>query len=138
MPYADDDDEDGIYAQVYEAYNISSSDPDSPLPPPATIHVAVHDWMVAQLNIEITVASARIVELRQALTAERATRLGYPGDFRAASPAIARREIDGIEVRTRVQMRMTSVGGYIPVVDTEMMIAGAMRRVHDLTRSDSD
>ena len=92
--------------------------------------------MVAQLNAEITAASARIVELRQALTAERATRLGYPGDFRAASPAIARREIDGIELRTRVQMRMTAIGGYIPVVDAELMLAGAMRRVRDLTHSD--
>ncbi|KAL8120501.1 hypothetical protein AgCh_017616 [Apium graveolens] len=129
MSYTDDDDDDeAIRAQFHEVHDISSSDPDSPLPPPATMHVAVHDWIVGQLNAEITAASARIAELRQALTAERATRLGYPRDFRAASPAIARREIDGIELRTRVQMRMTSVGGYIPVVDAEMMIAGAMRR----------
>ena len=138
MSYTDNDDEEAIRAQFHEVQNISSSDPDSPLPPPATMHVAVHDWVVSQLNAEITAASARIAELRQTLTAERATRLGYPGDFRAASPAIARREIDGIELRTRVQMRMTSVGGYISVVDAEMMIAGAMRRVRDLTRSDSD
>ncbi|KAL8133965.1 hypothetical protein AgCh_009150 [Apium graveolens] len=138
MSYTDDDDEEAIRAQFHEVHDISSSDPDSPLPPPATMHVAVHDWIVGQLNAEITVASARIAELRQALTAERATRLGYPGDFRAASPAIACREIDGIELRTRVQMRMTSVGGYIPVVDVEIMITGAMRRVRDLTRSDSD
>ena len=64
MPYTDDDDEDGIYARVYEAYDISSSDPDSPLPPPVTIHVVVHDWMVAQLNTDITAAYARITELR--------------------------------------------------------------------------
>ena len=96
MSYTDDDDEEVIHAQFHEVHNISSSDPDSPLPPPATMHVAVHDWVVSQLNAEITAASTRIAELRQALTAERATRLGYPGDFRAASPAIDSREMDGI------------------------------------------
>ena len=93
---------------------------------------------MAQLNTEITAKSARILELRQTLTAERAIRLGYLGNFRATSLAIARREIDGIELRTRVQMRMTVMGGYIPVVDAELMLAGAIRRVCDLTRSDSD
>ena len=43
MFYTDDDNEEAIRAQFHEVHNISSSDPDSPLPPPATIHVAVHD-----------------------------------------------------------------------------------------------
>ncbi|KAL8091494.1 hypothetical protein AgCh_033927 [Apium graveolens] len=54
FPYTDDDEEDGMDAQTYEDYDISSNDPDSPLPTLATIHVAVHDWIVAQLKAEIT------------------------------------------------------------------------------------
>ncbi|KAL8133030.1 hypothetical protein AgCh_008475 [Apium graveolens] len=129
LPYTDDDEDDEMDVQTYEAHDISFSDPDSPLPPPTTIHVVIHDWIVAQLNAEITAASTHIVELRHALTVERAIRLGCPGDFKAASPSIVRREIDGIELRTRVQIWMTAMGGYIPVVDAELMLARAMRRV---------
>ncbi|KAL8104459.1 hypothetical protein AgCh_028614 [Apium graveolens] len=128
FPYTDDDEEDGMDAQTYEAYDISSSDPASPLPPPVTIHVVVHDWIVAQLNTELNVASSRIIRLRQALTAERAIRLGYLGDFKADSPTIARIEIDGIELHPQVQMRMTEVGGYIPVVDAELIMMPPHRR----------
>ena len=43
LPYTDEDEDDEMDAQTYEVHDISSSDPDSLLPLPTTIHVTVHD-----------------------------------------------------------------------------------------------
>ncbi|KAL8104289.1 hypothetical protein AgCh_028492 [Apium graveolens] len=99
--------------ETYEDDNIPSSDPDPPIPPLTNVQM-------------------------EALSAERASRLGYPGDFRTSTPVLAQREIDGIELGARVQMRTTTLGSYIRVVDAEMILAGAMRKIRDLTYRDED
>lgn len=142
----------------YEEYTPEASETEAgadhtPPPPPQEhmIPIAVYDWVVARLSAELTAAEvqrdtlklqlaateARLDESRFQLSAEREARHPSRNSVSDPNPRRMRREMLGIQARTRTRLRAlpSTLDGLVELSEVELILTEAMMRTRDTTRS---